>query len=220
MGGGGVKCERVETMFNQELTPIRPHPNFILFNPLHCYKKSIHAAGDHHWSRQNIRLVRTLSVCSSVYVCTSLFLYVCTCMSICTFVFCTSVCLPAFLPACIPASLNSCHAFPILCLSFLSVCLSVCLSVFLSLSMQSSFCTSVCFSACLHALLHCLSVCSSVYVCTSLFLYVCTCMTICTFVFLYIRLSACIPARLHSCPPAFLPCLSHPFCPLSALLPY
>jgi hypothetical protein len=26
---------------------------------LHCNKKFIHAAGDHHWSRQNIRLVRT-----------------------------------------------------------------------------------------------------------------------------------------------------------------
>ena len=58
-GGRGVKCERVESMFNQELTPIGPHPNFILFNPLHCYKKFIHAAGDHHWPRQNIRLVRT-----------------------------------------------------------------------------------------------------------------------------------------------------------------
>ncbi len=39
-GAGGVKCERVESMFNQELTPIGPHPNFILFNPLHCYKNS------------------------------------------------------------------------------------------------------------------------------------------------------------------------------------
>ena len=39
-GVGGVKCERVETMFNQELTPIRPRPNLILFNPLHCYKNS------------------------------------------------------------------------------------------------------------------------------------------------------------------------------------
>ncbi len=37
-GVGGVKCERVESIFNQELTPIGPHPNFILFNPLHCYK--------------------------------------------------------------------------------------------------------------------------------------------------------------------------------------
>ncbi len=54
-GGGGVgavKCERVESMFNQELTPIGPHPNFILFNPLHKLQKFIHAAGDHHWSRQ------------------------------------------------------------------------------------------------------------------------------------------------------------------------
>ncbi len=38
VGGGGVKCERVETMFNQEFTPIGPRPNLILFNPLHCYK--------------------------------------------------------------------------------------------------------------------------------------------------------------------------------------
>ncbi len=58
-GGGGVKCVRVETMFNQEFTPIGPRPNLILFNPLHCYKKFIHAAGDHHWSRRIIRLVRT-----------------------------------------------------------------------------------------------------------------------------------------------------------------
>jgi len=59
-GGGGVKCEKVESMFNQELTPIGPRPNLILFDPLHCYKKFIHAVGDHHWPRQNIRLVRTL----------------------------------------------------------------------------------------------------------------------------------------------------------------
>jgi hypothetical protein len=58
-GGRGVKCERVGSVFNHEFTPIGPHPKFILFNPLHCYKKFIHAAGDHHWSRQNIRLVRT-----------------------------------------------------------------------------------------------------------------------------------------------------------------
>ena len=57
---GGVKCERVEAMFNQELTPIGPRPNLILFDPLHCYKKFIHAVGDHHWPRQNIWLVRTL----------------------------------------------------------------------------------------------------------------------------------------------------------------
>ncbi len=61
-GGGRVNCERVEAMFNQELTPPEPRPNLILFDLLHCYKKFIHAAGDHHWSRQNIRLVRTSSV--------------------------------------------------------------------------------------------------------------------------------------------------------------
>ncbi len=58
-GGWGVKCEKVESMFNQELTPIWPRPNLILFDPLHCYKKFIHAVGDHHWPRKNIRLVRT-----------------------------------------------------------------------------------------------------------------------------------------------------------------
>ncbi len=40
-GGGGVKCEKVESMFNQELTPIGPRPNLILSDPLHCYKKFI-----------------------------------------------------------------------------------------------------------------------------------------------------------------------------------
>jgi hypothetical protein len=50
--GGGVKCEKVEFMFNQELTPIGPRPNLILFDPLHCYKKFIHAVGDHHWPRK------------------------------------------------------------------------------------------------------------------------------------------------------------------------
>ncbi len=39
-GGGGVKCEKVESKFNQELTPIGPRPNLILFDPLHCYKKN------------------------------------------------------------------------------------------------------------------------------------------------------------------------------------
>ena len=58
-GGGRVNCERVDAMFNQELTPPEPRPNLILFDLLHCYKKFIHAAGDHHWSRQNMRLVRT-----------------------------------------------------------------------------------------------------------------------------------------------------------------
>ena len=61
-GGRGVKCEKVESMFNQELTPIGPRPNLILSDPLHCYKKFIHAAGDHHWPRKNIRLVRTVKL--------------------------------------------------------------------------------------------------------------------------------------------------------------
>ena len=63
-GGGRVNCERVDAMFNQELTPPEPRPNLILFDLLHCYKKFIHAAGDHHWSRQNTRLVRT--ICLSI----------------------------------------------------------------------------------------------------------------------------------------------------------
>jgi hypothetical protein len=58
-GGRGIKCGKVESMFNQELTPIWPRPNLKLFDPLHCYKKFIHAVGDHHWPRKNIRLVRT-----------------------------------------------------------------------------------------------------------------------------------------------------------------
>jgi hypothetical protein len=60
-GGGRVNCGRVHAMFNQELTPPEPCPNLILFDLLHCYKKFIHAAGDHHWSRQNTRLVRTVN---------------------------------------------------------------------------------------------------------------------------------------------------------------
>ncbi len=34
---------------------------------LHCNKKFIHASGDHHWSRQNIRLVRTVSILFDFY---------------------------------------------------------------------------------------------------------------------------------------------------------
>ena len=68
-GGRGVKCEKVESMFNQELTPIGPRPNLILFDPLHCYKKFIHAVGDHHWPRQIIRLVHTSVV---IYISKSL----------------------------------------------------------------------------------------------------------------------------------------------------
>jgi hypothetical protein len=57
-GGRGVKCEEGGSVFNHEFPLIRP-PKLILFNPLHCHKKSIHAAGNHHWSRHNIRLIRT-----------------------------------------------------------------------------------------------------------------------------------------------------------------
>jgi hypothetical protein len=60
--GGGVKCERVESIFNQELTPIGPHPNFILFNPLHCYKNSFTLLEITIGQDKNIRLVRTLGV--------------------------------------------------------------------------------------------------------------------------------------------------------------
>ena len=58
-GGGKVNCGRVHAMFNQELTPLEPRPNLILFDPLHCYKKFIHAVGDHHRLRKNIRPPRT-----------------------------------------------------------------------------------------------------------------------------------------------------------------
>ena len=36
-----------------------PTQTLILFDPLHCYKKFIHAVGDHHRPRKNTRLVRT-----------------------------------------------------------------------------------------------------------------------------------------------------------------
>jgi hypothetical protein len=61
--GGG----RVHAMFNQELTPLEPRPNRILFDLLHCYKKFIHAAGDHHWSRQNTRPVRTMTIKKALF---------------------------------------------------------------------------------------------------------------------------------------------------------
>jgi hypothetical protein len=31
----------------------------MLLDPLHCYKKFIHAVGDHHQPRKNIRPLRT-----------------------------------------------------------------------------------------------------------------------------------------------------------------
>ncbi len=39
-GGGGVKCEKVESMFNQELTLIGPRPDLILFDPYTATKNS------------------------------------------------------------------------------------------------------------------------------------------------------------------------------------
>ncbi len=54
--GGSVR--RVDLCLNTDFTDKAPPT--ILFNPLHCYEKFIHAAGNHHWSRQNIRLIRTL----------------------------------------------------------------------------------------------------------------------------------------------------------------
>ena len=59
-GGGRVNCGRVHAIFNQEITPSEPHPNLILFDFLHCYKKLIHAAGDHYRPRKNARSLRTL----------------------------------------------------------------------------------------------------------------------------------------------------------------
>jgi hypothetical protein len=59
-GGGRVICGRVHAIFNQEITPLEPRPNLILFDLLHCYKKFIHAVGDHHRPRKNARPLRTL----------------------------------------------------------------------------------------------------------------------------------------------------------------
>ncbi len=59
-GGGRVNCGRVHAIFNQEITPSEPHPILILFDLLHCYKKLIHAVGDHHRPRKNARSLRTL----------------------------------------------------------------------------------------------------------------------------------------------------------------
>jgi hypothetical protein len=61
-GGGRVNCGRVHAIFNQEITPLGPHPNLILFDLLHCYKKLIHAVGDHHRPRKNARSLRTVTI--------------------------------------------------------------------------------------------------------------------------------------------------------------
>ena len=58
-GGGRVNCGRVHAIFNQEITPSEPHPILILFDLLHCYKKLIHAVGDHHRPRKNARSLAT-----------------------------------------------------------------------------------------------------------------------------------------------------------------
>jgi len=58
-GGGRVNCGRVHAIFNQEITPLGPHPNLILFDLLQCYQKLIHAVGDHHRPRKNARSLRT-----------------------------------------------------------------------------------------------------------------------------------------------------------------
>jgi hypothetical protein len=39
-GGGRVNCGGVHAIFNQEITPLEPRPNLILFDLLHCYKNS------------------------------------------------------------------------------------------------------------------------------------------------------------------------------------
>jgi hypothetical protein len=62
-GGGRVNCGRVHAMFNQEITPSEPRPNLVLFDLLHCYKKFIHAVGDHHRPRKNTRPLRTVFHC-------------------------------------------------------------------------------------------------------------------------------------------------------------
>ncbi len=58
-GGGRGDAKRVDLCLNTDFSLIRP-AQIVLFNPLHCNEKSIHAAGNHHWSRQNIRLIRTV----------------------------------------------------------------------------------------------------------------------------------------------------------------
>ena len=64
-GGGRVNCGRVHAIFNQEITPSEPHPILILFDLLHCYKKLIHAVGDHHRPRKNARSLATqIHICS------------------------------------------------------------------------------------------------------------------------------------------------------------
>jgi hypothetical protein len=55
--GGGIRRGWIY-VWTRISSPIKP-AQIILFNPLHCNEKFIHAAGNHHWSRQNIPLIRT-----------------------------------------------------------------------------------------------------------------------------------------------------------------
>jgi hypothetical protein len=48
----------VDLCLNTDFFTDKARPNCTL-QPLHCNEKFIHAAGNHHWSRQNIRLIRT-----------------------------------------------------------------------------------------------------------------------------------------------------------------
>jgi hypothetical protein len=57
-GGGGGAGEDLSLNTDFFTDKTRPNCTSQPFT-LHCNKKSIHAAGDHHGSRQNIRLVRT-----------------------------------------------------------------------------------------------------------------------------------------------------------------
>jgi hypothetical protein len=57
-GAGGGDEARVDLCLNTDFFTDKTRPNYTS-QPLHCNEKFIHAAGNHHWSRQNIRLVRT-----------------------------------------------------------------------------------------------------------------------------------------------------------------
>ena len=59
-GGGGGGGVGEDLSLNTDFFTDKTRPNYTS-QPftLHCNKKSIHVAGDHHGSRQNIRLVRT-----------------------------------------------------------------------------------------------------------------------------------------------------------------
>jgi hypothetical protein len=62
-GGGGVGEDLGLTMYFFTAGPTQIYTSQPF--SLHCNKKFIHVAGDHHGSRQNIRLVRTASVFSN-----------------------------------------------------------------------------------------------------------------------------------------------------------